>query len=175
MLDHLKLVLVAGTWAASGGLAAFRYRSESNFYDSGKIGDETNWWKLGDQIRNFSGLGVGGVLALTSLLSAFGIANSVNMMAWQFLGLGSALASLAILVVRFLGYDAAYGHSKGTDVAKQASGKAVMGYIKEDSLVDAAMEVSSLLALASAKEGVAFDLWHSLDSAEQQDKIADWE
>jgi len=175
VLDHLKLIMVAGIWAASGGLAALRYRSESNFYDSGKIGDETNWWKLGDQLRNYSGLGVGGVLALTSLLATFGIANSVNMMAWEFLGLGSALVSLAIFVVRFLGYDAAYGHAKGTDVAKQASGKAVMGYIKEDSLMDAAMEVGSLLALASAKEGVAFDLWHSLNSADQAEKIADWE
>jgi len=82
MLDHLKLVLVAGTWAASGAMLAFRYRSESSFYDKGKIGDDSNWWKLGDQLRNFGSLGVGSVLALTSLLATFGIANSVNMMAW---------------------------------------------------------------------------------------------
>merc|ERR1712109_339717 len=68
MLDHLKLVLVASTWAASGAMVAFRYRSESSFYDNGKIGD---------QLRNFGSLGVGSVLALTSLLATFGIANSV--------------------------------------------------------------------------------------------------
>ena len=111
MLDHLKLVMVAGTWAASGAMMALRYRSESSFYDSGKIGDDSNFWKLGDQLRNFSSLGIGSVLALTSLLATFGIANSVNMMAWEYLGLGSMLLSVAIGVIRFMGYDAAYVHS----------------------------------------------------------------
>jgi len=175
MMDHLKLVMVAGGWAASGAMMAFRYRSASNYYDSGKIGDDTNWWKLADQIRNFSSLGVGGVLALTSLLASFDIANSVNMMAWQYLGLGSMLAGMAVLAIRFMGYDAAYNHSVGSDAAKALSGKSVMANIKEDGIIDALMEASSIIALASAKEGVAYSYWNKLDDAAQDDMMADWE
>merc|ERR1719210_1099822 len=175
MMDHLTLVLVAGGWAASGAMMAFRYRSASNFYDSGKIGDDTNWWKLADQIRNFSSLGVGGILALTSLMASFDIANSINMMAWQYLGLGSMLAGLAILAIRFLGYDAAYNHSVGSDSAKASSGNSVMATIREDSIIDAIMEASSIIALASAKEGVAFSYWNKLDESAQDDMMADWE
>ena len=42
------------------------------FYDIGKIGDDMNYWKLGDQIRLYSGLGIGGALTLTSLLATVG-------------------------------------------------------------------------------------------------------
>ena len=175
MLDHLKLVLVAGTWAASGAMVAFRYRSESSFYDKGKIGDDSNWWKLGDQLRNFGSLGVGSVLALTSLLATFGIANSVNMMAWEYLGLGSMLLSVAIGVIRFMGYDAAYGHSQSSDATKKANGSTTMNAILEDSLVDAAMEVSSMITLASAREGVAYAFWNTLEDAEQDARVAEWE
>jgi len=174
-MDQLKFFMVAAGWAGSAALTAFRYRSESTYYDSGKIGDDTNWWKLGDQIRNYGGLSVGGVLAVTSLLATFGIANSVNVMAWEFLGLGSALLGLAIFAIRFLGYDAAYKHSTGTDAAKSLSGKAVMEAIREDGIFDAVMEVSSFVTLASAKEGVAYKLWNSLQDSEQAEKISEWE
>merc|ERR1712156_1025353 len=141
MLDHLKLVMVAGSWAASGAMMALRYRSESSFYDSGKIG----------------------------------VANSVNMMAWEYLGLGSMLLSVAIGVIRFMGYDAAYGHSQSSDATKKANGSTTMNAILEDSLVDAAMEVSSMITLASAREGVAYAFWNTLEDAEQDARVAEWE
>merc|ERR1712029_123721 len=110
-----------------------------------------------------------------SLMASFDIANSVNMMAWQYLGLGSMLAGLAILAIRFMGYDAAYNHSIGSDAAKASSGNSVMATIREDSIIDAVMEASSIIALASAKEGVAYSYWNKLDESAQDDMMADWE
>jgi len=175
LMDHLKLFMVASSWAAGSALLAFRYRSDSKFYHAGKIGSDTNWWQLADQVRLYGGLSVGSVLAVTSLMAMFGISNSLNMMAWRFFGLGSMLLGLTVWVIRFLGYEAAYGHSKSADATKMASGKQTMQALQSDGLVDAAVELGSMLTLASAKEGVAFAAWNALDASAQDDMISGWE
>merc|ERR1712045_519538 len=77
-------------------MEAFRYRSASTYYDAGKVGtDGTNWWKTTDQIRNYSSLAIGGILALTSLASAFGGQTLLNAQAWGILGLVGGLVGLA--------------------------------------------------------------------------------
>jgi len=50
-----------------------------------------------------------------------------------------------------------------------------MDIIKQDSLMDAVMEVGSIITLASAKEGVAYAFWNTLEEAEQDAKVAEWE
>jgi len=109
---------VAATFAMSGALMAFRYRAEYKVsgttvkpYDAGKIGSNTNYWQLADQIRNFSYLGIGGVLALTSLMATFGVAVGLNAQAWMWLGLIGTLTDTVVGLIRFLGYDKAYSDS----------------------------------------------------------------
>jgi len=96
-------------------------------------------------------------------------------MAWEYLGLGSMLLSLTIGVIRLLGFDAAYVHSTGADATKKASGSSLMEVIRKDSLIDAAMEVGSVITLASAREGVAYALWNTFEEAARDEKIANWE
>jgi len=50
-----------------------------------------------------------------------------------------------------------------------------MDIIKQDSLIDAVMEVGSIITLASAKEGVAYAFWNTLEDAEQDAAVAKWE
>jgi len=48
MAANLAFFGVAASWCVSGGLQAFRYRSDSKYYDAGEVDKGTNWWKLGD-------------------------------------------------------------------------------------------------------------------------------
>lgn len=50
-----------------------------------------------------------------------------------------------------------------------------MDVIKQDSLIDAVMEVGSIITLASAREGVAYAFWNTLEDAEQDATVAKWE
>merc|ERR1712156_935984 len=84
----------------------------------------------------------------------------------EYLGLGSMLLSVAIGVIRFMGYDAAYGHSQSSDATKKANGSTTMNAI---------LEVSSMITLASAREGVAYAFWNTLEDAEQDARVAEWE
>ena len=48
MMGSLGWAGAAATWASYCAMHAFRYRSASTFYDFGKIGDDTNYYKLSD-------------------------------------------------------------------------------------------------------------------------------
>ena len=62
-----NLTLLGAAWGAafSYGNYAFRYRSASDYYDAAKIGTDTNWWKLSDQIRLYGGLAIFIPLSIT--------------------------------------------------------------------------------------------------------------
>merc|ERR1719410_331508 len=146
---NVTMALIAASWAASGAMEAFRYRSASTYYDAGKVGTSgTNWWKTTDQIRNYSSLAIGGILALTSLASAFGGQTLLNAQAWGILGLVGGLVGLVVDVMRMIGYDSYYSDSQTTATAAAA---------------------------ASVMEGWYADVWNALTDEEQADEIAAWQ
>merc|ERR1711899_226192 len=57
--------MVAGGVAGSAAMDAFRYRSDSKYYDDAKDDSFTNWWKTSDIIRLYGGLALGGTLFVT--------------------------------------------------------------------------------------------------------------
>lgn len=89
-MAYLSWASIVAMWATKSGLDAFRFRSKSTYYDFAKIGDDTNYYKLGDQVRLYSGLAIGGILTITSLLSAFGIAQNFNGLTWMYLIIGDS-------------------------------------------------------------------------------------
>ena len=170
---NVTMALIAASWAASGAMEAFRYRSASTYYDAGKVGtDGTNWWKTTDQIRNYSSLAIGGILALTSLASAFGGQTLLNAQAWGILGLVGGLVGLVVDVMRMIGYDSYYSDSQTTATA--AAGASAMNLIKTDAVWDAAASADSMIAAASVMEGWYADVWNALTDEEQADEIAAW-
>mmetsp|Transcript_35183 Transcript_35183/g.46347 ORF Transcript_35183/g.46347 Transcript_35183/m.46347 type:complete len:98 (-) Transcript_35183:314-607(-) len=95
-------------------------------------------------------------------MGAFGMSPKLNAMAWMILGAVTALLDLAIMVIRFLGYDAAYKQATGTNTTNASAGTNLMTLIKSDMIMDGAFEIAALLTLASAKEGIGYAVWNSL-------------
>lgn len=86
MMSNVTFFGVAASWAAYSALEAFRYRSASTYYDSAKILDTDEYYKLSDTVKFYGGLAVGGILAVTQLLAIFGIAVPLNATVWMYLG-----------------------------------------------------------------------------------------
>ena len=47
-MGNLSKFFAAAMWAGSSAMYAFRYRSDSTYYDNYKIGTDTNYYKLAD-------------------------------------------------------------------------------------------------------------------------------
>lgn len=179
LMVNLAYFSVAASWAVDGALSAFRYRSFTDFYKNAKIGDGTNYWELSDMLRNYGGLAIGGVLSITSLMAAFGIAVPINGQAWMWLGLAGWVLDIVIAVIRFIGYDAGYSASEkkatAAEITEAAQGEYAMGVLEVDSLYDAAMGVSSMFVLAKNAEGWYNQQWNAMTDEEQMTKIGAWE
>lgn len=80
-MANMTLATVAGMWAGSGALEAFKWRKDyvisgttTKYYAAGEYDAYmTEWWKLSDMARNYGVLAIGGMLALTSMLAALGV------------------------------------------------------------------------------------------------------
>ena len=175
-MANLEFLGVASMWAIGSAMNAFRYRSDSKFYDAPLYTGDTNYWKLGDQMRLFGGLAIGGLLAVTQLLATLGIAVGLNGTVWMLVGgLGGMILSLAIGVVRFLGYEQGYANATDSTVAKNPYGLGMMGAIKTDMVEDAACNAGAAIALAGAAEGWYYNLWNAYTDEEQSAMVAEWE
>ena len=181
LMANLEFLGVAAMWAGSSAMMAFRYRSDSKFYDAPLYTGDTNYWKLGDQMRLFGGLAIGGLLAVTQLLATLGIAVGLNGTVWMLVGgLGGMLLSLAVGIVRFLGYEQGYSNATETDATKVAAkintfGLSMMTVIKTDMIEDAACNAGAAIALAGAAEGWYYNLWNAYTDEEQSTMVAEWE
>jgi len=178
MMGNLQLAGAAGGWAFWSAMDAFRYRSDSKYYDGGELkSGDTNYWKMSDMLRLYSGLAIGGVLMVTSLMAAFGISPALNAMLWMWMGLVGMIIGLVVGVLRFLGYDAAYSHydGKAYGSAEHLKGAAVMGQFDSDATSDLIGEALTAGALMGAWESVSYGLWMGATDAEQEASIAEWE
>lgn len=125
-MANLGMAGAAACFAANSALKAFRYNSVSTFYDGFKIGDDTNWYKLADQLGNYSAIAIGGILTLTSLMAAAGIAQGVNGLAWMYLTIAEMFTSGVVALLFMLARDGGYGYIENTDAVKKAAGMATM-------------------------------------------------
>jgi hypothetical protein len=173
MLSQGAYLLVAMWNVIYAGSYAFRYRSKASYYDIGKLGDNSsNRYKLSDQIRLYGTLAIFVPISITQLLSMFGIATGINMLAWGLLGgLGSAILFIAKSLTRNIAYGNAWDKAHkttSTSAVKLASG-ATVAAIEEDEFDDIAMEAAMGVLLA-----YHFDNWYWTNfeglTIEQQDK-----
>mmetsp|Transcript_416 Transcript_416/g.587 ORF Transcript_416/g.587 Transcript_416/m.587 type:complete len:181 (-) Transcript_416:374-916(-) len=159
MLSQGAFLLVALWNVIYAGAYAFRYRSKSSFYDIGKLGaNETNYLKLSDQIRLYGALAIFVPVSITQLLALFGMATSLNMMAWGLLaGLGGMIWALTVNILRNIGYDAAWTKAESTTStsAVKTAAASTLSVFDDDSFDDIAMEAAMGVLLA-----FHFDTWY---------------
>ena len=172
---NLAYFAVAAHWALSGALEAFRYRSESKYYDAAVNGDGTNYWKISDQLRNFGMLAMAGPLAVTSLAAAFGAMVPLNGMLWAYMGLGMWVLWMVIDVMRFIGYDKGYSDTQSSTALTAAAGKVAMSGIYADAVNDAAMGAKGAVMMMGAMEGWYYQQWNTMTDEAQAEKVAAWE
>ena len=183
MMSHITMSMVAGMFAMSGFLEGFRYRTDItvsgttyNYYKTlGVVNNSTNWWETSQMVRNYTFLAVGGVLMLTSLLAAFGIATQLNVMMWGLMGFGGAIAGMVVNVLRWWGYYSYYGEGKKSTDTYYIASRVAMGALLGEMLFDGAMMVGAYISIAGAMEGFLYDAWMTMDEADQKTKFEEWE
>ena len=133
MMSHLTMAAVALAYGINGLNEGLRYRAEFtvnsvtyDYYKAGVVDGSSNYWKTSSTIRNFTYMGIGLTLGLTSLMAAFGIATGLNAMLWTFGMLGMAIMELIIGALRLLGNDTYYSKAKKTTDANYTASRTAM-------------------------------------------------
>jgi len=179
MMANMTLATVAGMWAGSGALELFRWRKDyvisgttTKYYAAGEYDtDKTEWWKLSDMLRNYGALGIGGMLALTSMLAALGVMPGINLMAWMWLGAAATLLEVVVFTIRLIGYEDYHKDSRGTDATKAAGGAAMVEIVRSDWIRDELSIILSLLAVYSVMDDVVLGYWMSMSGDAQQEEL----
>ena len=132
MMANVHYAMTAIMTSTAYSLAYFRYRGDAmDFYTAGDqyLGtDAPNYWKMANTVRLPTSAGIFGVLALTQLLSMFGIAGEINLMAWRY-GLMVWMASnMVATLIEFYGYESAYAWY-AEDTTNNIYGIATMGIL----------------------------------------------
>ena len=117
LLGNLTYFHVALAGLIEASLATFRYHDE-NENDAGEVMG-TNLWKLTAEVHHYSEIAFLGILTITQLLSMFGIAGEINIMAWMYIEMAEMVLGLLIKLVTFYiinaGYDIAYDEDETAD------------------------------------------------------------
>jgi len=84
MIGNLTYLHIAMISAIHAALSLF-YEFHSEHYWAGSV-HRINTWEITGYLSHLSHLGIFSILAVTQLLSMFGIAGEINIMAWMYLG-----------------------------------------------------------------------------------------
>lgn len=173
LMANITFLSVALGAAVGSALELFRYRSESTYYDGGKI-LSSNYWKLADVIALYGALVLGSVAATTQLLSMLGIATEINVMVWM-LGfpLVGGLVGLFYSIMMFLAYDGSYSIAADTKktAAERAAGAALQLVVEKDALYNTAMETAVMLSLFKEGEAWWYGQWMAMEAAKKDGEM----
>ena len=106
MLGNLTYLHVALFGLIEVSLEMFRYHDDAE-YDAGEVLG-TNLWKYASMTHHYSELAFMGVLTITQLLSMFGIAGEINIMAWMYIEMAVMVLELILKLVNLYIIDASY-------------------------------------------------------------------
>ena len=169
MEAQITFASVAASLAVSQAMNLFRYKSASDYYDSGSV-LPFNSWKLGNKTIQWTGFVTGCVLTLTSILSLFGVAPKLNFFSWMILGSLADVATFVGILGLAYAYDQAYQLVRDSSDADAA--------VVYDTITTEAVELTVMLyAIALTMFPVAEDWFHgtvyasNLDQERWGDKI----
>ena len=160
-MGNLTYLLVAAGVATHAALMAFRYSSRSGHYKSFLTGTGTNWFEIGDLIQNYANLSLFGIAFVTQLLALFGIASGINALVWMWgIMLAGGLANGVAGFMKFLAYDNCWDKTDGCQ-----------SLVKNDMVMQTAMETSVSLALYMQGENWMWGVWEGMTQEEQDTKV----
>jgi len=145
-----KFLMTAMMSSAMYLLKYFRYRSDAmEYYTAGDqyFGtDAMNYWKMANTLRLPAGGAIFGILMLTQLLSLFGVAGEINIMAWMYLIPVWMIANMVSHAIAFVGYDAAYSWY-AEDTTNNAMGASLMSTVGSEIYTMLAKETAIMMGL----------------------------
>ena len=163
-------------YTMNGFLEGFRYRSESDYYDVYKIGDDFRWYKWGDKIRNYGFFFCYFILFVTSTLATFGRAIEVNILAWRLVGAAARGFGSLGRSMKNRDYFKAWGiYDKEKSSSDFAAAKAVLAATDRDFDRDQLMDLGMKLVQFFAEESLTFEQWNFYTEEERGIEIATWE
>merc|ERR1712079_699473 len=136
--------------------------------------DKIEWWKLSDMGRNYGAMGIGGMLALTSLLASLGIMQGLNLMAWGFGGMLATLLQVGIFSMRYLGYVSYHKDSRSSTATLAAGGATMVEKLRMDWIRDELALIISVMAVVGSLDAVMLGSWMSMSAEAQNDKWDEW-
>jgi len=149
-MANIKFLMTAMMSSGMYLLKYFRYRGDAmEYYTAGDqyFGtDAMNYWKMANSVRLPAGGAIFGVLMLTQLLSMFGVAGDINIMAWMYLIPVWMIANMVAHAIAFVGYDAAYSWY-AEDTTNNAMGASLMGTVGEEIYTMLAKETATMMGL----------------------------
>jgi len=166
---QLTLAGMGAFYALSGLMEQFVWRSTTNFYDAYKIGSQTQYYKLGDTIRNFGFMGFGGLVLVLHGLGAF---DMMVEMTWKMKGL-IALAfwglNMAVTGIKFWDFEEGYKANTGTVAADQAAGDLIMKSVAADSVRDVVLNGWMILISMGSMDSLALQYWNTKSDEDLED------
>ena len=94
MIGNITYLHIALGTAVHAALELFVWHDE-DYYDDGDV-LSTNTWKYVGMAHHYSQLGIFSILAITQLLSMFGIAGEINLMAWMYAEMLEGILALVL-------------------------------------------------------------------------------
>jgi len=115
-LTFLGVALSHSIWA---GANLFKYHHSDSYYSNGDLmtAGTTNYWKIGEELHEYAGLTIFGVISITQLLSTLGMFTEINMMAWAYGVMAYTIISMIADLILLWGKDVAFGKAEDTSSA----------------------------------------------------------
>lgn len=110
MAGNLVYTLVPGLLSGLSFMYMFRYSTNTNYYNR-FIADNTvtDWFKLGDMIQGWGGVGLWTLAFLTSLMASFGVLVDFNVIVWVwFIIILGSTATISAFIFKFIAFESAW-------------------------------------------------------------------
>lgn len=163
---NLVIAGMGAFYALSGLLEHFDWRSADNYYDSYKIGTDTEFYKLGDQVRNFGFMGIGGAVAVMHGLAAFDIMTGLTYSLVAWVALGWMALTAGVSGIKFWAFEQGYKASTGTVVADQAAGNLTMNHVAVDTVRDVVLNGWMMMIAIGVRDSLVYQYWSGLTDEE---------
>ena len=103
MMGNLTYLHIAMGSAIHAALDLFVWHDDTH-YDAGDV-LSTNYWEYTGMLSHYSHLGIFSILTVTQLLSMFGIAGEINIMAWMYMEMLEMVIKMIVQLGWMVSYD----------------------------------------------------------------------
>jgi hypothetical protein len=163
---QLAYTMVSTMSVAHLALEIFKWH-HLDTYDTDEWKDSqqgTNYYLYNRQITYYGGLAIWSVLAVTQMLSNFGIMTDINLMAWTFGGMIGGLLMLVANIIGLYGYEKMYTVENDTNAlaANRNNASLNRATVESDMTKDLAIETAHAFELYIESKSWYYAQWLGL-------------